>query len=79
MIPTPAELKKMLTPDRENCWRLGKVDPAYASGRPKIIFDGETTVSGKKYPCLASYTPAAGDRVLMLKVAGSYVILGKIV
>lgn len=63
----------------QNGYRLGKVDPAYSSGRPKVVFDGETTASGKQYPYLASYTPAAGDRVLLAAVAGSYVVLGKIV
>jgi len=63
---------------QQNGYRLGKVDPAYSSGRPKIIFDGETTASGKQYPYLSSYTPAANDRVLLVAVAGSYIILGKI-
>lgn len=51
------------------------IDPAYASGRPRVIKDGETVVQGKAYPHLESYTPVAGDRVFILEG----VILGKIV
>jgi len=60
-------------------YRLGKIDPAYSSGRPKIVFDGETTASEKQYPYLESYSPVANDRVLLLKVSGSYVIIGKVI
>lgn len=65
--------------DKPNLYRLGKIDSSYTSGRPKIVFDGETLASTKQYPYLASYIPVANDRILMLIVAGSYVILGKIV
>jgi hypothetical protein len=54
---------------------FGTVDPAYVSGKPRIQFDGETIVSGKAYPYLASYTPAAGDRVMIVRG----VVLGKVV
>lgn len=57
---------------------LGKIDPAYATGRPKIVFDGDTSASGKAYPYLSSYTPSANDRVLIANVGGSHVVLGKI-
>lgn len=50
------------------------------SGGVSVQFDGETTPSAKKYKRLASYSnPAVNDRVLLVKVGGSYVILGKIV
>lgn len=58
--------------------RLGKIDPAYSSGSPKVIFDGETVVSGKGYPRLSSYAPVANDRVLLIPVGTSYVIAGKV-
>lgn len=47
--------------------RFGKVDPAYTAGRPKIIFDGTTTVSVKQFPYLGSYIPSANDRVMIIK------------
>lgn len=59
--------------------RTAKIDPAYASGAPKVTFDGESTLSVKTYARLGSYTPAANDRVLMVPVGTTYVIVGKIV
>lgn len=59
--------------------RLATIDPAYTSGRPRVIPDGESAPSGKRYPYLASYTPAPGDRVLMIPVGTSYVIVGRVI
>ena len=59
-------------------YKLGTVTST--SGGIYVQFDGETTPSTKKYKRLASYSnPAVNDRVLLIKVGGSYVILGKIV
>jgi hypothetical protein len=55
--------------------RFGKIDPSHVSGRPKVLFDGNSTVSTKKFPYVSSYTPAANDRIIVLK----NVIIGKIV
>lgn len=45
-----------------------------------VKFDGETTASSKKYKKLASYSsPAVNDRVLLVNVGGTYIIVGKIV
>lgn len=50
------------------------------SGGVSVQFDGETTPSTKKYKRLASYSsPTVNDRVLLIKVGGTYVIIGKIV
>ena len=59
----------------EKIVQFAKVDSAYTSGRPFLIFDGESTVSGKAYPYLSSYTPAPNERVMLVKG----VIVGKIV
>ncbi|MBB6451977.1 hypothetical protein HNQ94_000398 [Salirhabdus euzebyi] len=68
MIPTANEFVKMFkTPKQENVVRFAKVDPNYTSGRPSLIFDGETAVTIKRYPYLASYTPQANDRVMLIK------------
>lgn len=64
--------------DRTRTNRMGTIDPAYTSGLPRVQFDGEDEVSGKTYPHLASYTPSAGDRVVLLPVGHSYVILGEV-
>lgn len=58
--------------------RLATVNPAHTTGRPRLTFDGESTLSGKAYPYLSPYVPAAGDRVLLLPVGASYVVAGKV-
>lgn len=60
-------------------FRLGRVDPDYSGGRPSVIFSGETVKSGKRYPYLSSYKPQANDKILLVSVGNSYVIMGKII
>lgn len=43
-----------------------------------VRFAGEVLPTQKGYPYLSSYQPQLGDRVLMAKVKGTYVILGKL-
>ena len=47
-------------------------------GGVTLIVDGETEASQMVCACLASYTPAAGDRVLFQRVGGAMLVLGKI-
>jgi hypothetical protein len=76
----PAEFLRITKGDPPKApYRLGKIDPVYSTGRPAIVFDGEATASEKQYPYLSSYTPTANDRVLLLKVSGSYIVLGKVI
>jgi hypothetical protein len=63
---------------QDSPFRLGTVDPGYASGRPKVTFDGETTLSVKTYPYLSSYTPIAGHRVLLAAMGSTWVVLGRV-
>lgn len=66
--------------------RLATVDPAYAVGGgyptspalPKVTFDGESTMSTKLYPVANGYIPRANDRVLMIPVGRTYVIVGSV-
>ncbi|GAB6171986.1 hypothetical protein JCM15765_14640 [Paradesulfitobacterium aromaticivorans] len=60
-------------------FRLGAIPTGYVSGRPQVQFDGESTTSTRTYPYLSSYTPAAGERVLVAMVGHGGVILGKVV
>lgn len=60
-------------------FKLAVVADGYAEGKARVIFDGETKPTAKRYPYLDSYVPMSGDRVLMAFVGGSYVILGKVV
>lgn len=57
--------------------KLGTVDPAYSgTGLPKVTFDGEDALSGKEYAY--SYPVRAGDRVALIPVGTTYLIIGAI-
>ena len=45
-----------------------------------ILFDGETVVGGKQYPCISSYTPRVGDRVVVDPIGSqtSWIVSGAI-
>lgn len=45
----------------------------------QIIIDGEEDATEKKYHYLASYSPTAGDRVLIEEIGDSYVVIGKVI
>jgi hypothetical protein len=78
MIPTAREFLEMNRQKTEKVFRLGKVD-SVTGGLPTIQFDGEETASGKLYAKLDGYSPTTGDRVLLAKVSGTYIVLGKVV
>lgn len=60
-------------------YRLGTVTVLLGSA-PLVQIDGETAASQKIYKRLASYnSPAVNDRVMLVKVGGTYIILGKVV
>jgi hypothetical protein len=62
--------------------RLAVIDPSYVASSypttlPRVTFEGEDTVSDKRYLVVSrGYMPDAGDRVVMLPVGHTYVILG---
>lgn len=72
---TPEEFLKLSNENEKSLIKYGKIDPGYAGGRPKIVFDGEDDPSGKRYPYLASYTPVPSERVMLL----GNVIIGKVI
>jgi len=57
-------------------FRFGSIDVSYTSGAARILFDGEATTSVKAYKFVSTYTPVAGQRVMLAAVSGSYVIVG---
>jgi hypothetical protein len=79
VIPTASEfLKESQVTNQQTYFKLAIVSALFSNGVAKLIFDGESTASEKKYPYLASYTPQIGDRVILAVVSGTYVVLGKI-
>jgi hypothetical protein len=51
---------------------------AVQEGGVTLLIDGETEASQMVCACLASYTPAAGDRMFFQRVGGAMLVLGKI-
>lgn len=43
-----------------------------------LIFDGSDTPSTKRYKYLTNASPTNGSRVLVAKIAGSYLVIGRI-
>jgi hypothetical protein len=64
--------------------RIGVIDPAYdhttfPATLPKVIFDGEATASGKRYPVITpGYLPRASDKVVLIPCGNTYVIVGSL-
>lgn len=58
---------------------LGTISAVDNTNGLQLIIDGEDTATTKKYTYMASYVPAANDRVLVEEVGGSYVIMGKVI
>lgn len=61
--------------------RLAAIDPAhdpYAGVLPKVTFEGEATLSGKRYPFVDQYVPVPNDKVVLIPVGTTYLILGSI-
>lgn len=63
-----------LNPPQPEAARLATVDAVGSSGL-RIIFDGETSSDRKYYRCNSSASYEKGDRVLVQKVGGSYVVV----
>lgn len=64
--------------ESDKAYRMAVVD-SVTNNRPYLRFYGETAASQKPYKYLQSYTPTQGDKVLVARVAKTYVILGKVV
>jgi hypothetical protein len=63
--------------------RLAVVDPAYVAYTypttlPKVTFEGEDTLTTKRYPVVGSYLPQPNDRVVMIPVGHTFVIIGSL-
>lgn len=58
---------------------LGTISAVDNDNGLQLIIDGEDDPTTKKYTYMASYVPAANDRVLIEEISGSYVIMGKVI
>lgn len=62
----PEMFKKNFHNDKKKVVKFAKIDSGYVSGRPQLIFDGETIKTLKQYPYIATYTPVSDDRVMVV-------------
>ena len=60
--------------ESDSLLRIGIVESDTAAG-VRVRFAGEETAGAKRYPRNLSIALAVGDRVLLGKVAGSYVVI----
>jgi len=60
----------------KSLYKIGEV--ASIGDKVTVIFSGEAEPSQKQYTYLKSYSPGLGDRVILMKDKGTYVVLGKI-
>jgi hypothetical protein len=59
--------------------RLAVIDPAYIGvGFPHVTFEGESTLSGKPFAIAGTYVARASDRVVMIPVGTTYLILDSV-
>lgn len=58
-------------------YRLASIT-AIESGGVSVQFEGEDTASDKTYTVVQSYHPTLGDRVVMLNISGTYIVLGSV-
>lgn len=66
------------TSSADKPFRIAVIDSSYTTGDPLVTFEGETTMSGKPYPYISTYTPRANDRVVLAPLGTSYIIVGAI-
>lgn len=59
-------------------FRLATVVNYNSTSGSTLLFDGEETATTKRYKRLYSYSGAANHRVLVAKISGTYIILGRV-
>jgi len=57
---------------------LATIDDCNSSTGSTLIFDGTDTPSTKRYKRVGSATFSPGNRVLVAKISGTYLVLGRI-
>lgn len=45
----------------------------------ELRLDGESNARVKEYKCLGSYVPTVNDRVMVVAISGTYVVMGNVV
>lgn len=76
---TADELVQMTEQEEKSPFKLGTVVGLFENGAAKVQFDGEEEPSEKEYAHSGNYSPVVGDRVLLAKVKGTYVVMNSII
>ena len=78
MIETYAEAQELEAQESAGSgWALATVGSVSSDG-VTLIFPGETASGGKKYKRNLDVTFSAGQRVLLARVAGTYVVVCRV-
>lgn len=59
--------------------QLATVAAVDESGHVSLIVPTTGEAGLKHYPRIASYTPTVGDRVYIVRISGTYLVIGKVV
>ena len=73
LVEAPQQLSK--APDTE--FYLATVAGVSSTGA-QLLFAGESSATSKYYKCLNSANVSTGDRVVVMKQSGTYIVIGKI-
>ena len=74
---TPAKFLNLIKEDDKDIFKLGYIASDDSIGQAKIRFDGEEVASDKSY-LTVNYEPILNDRVLLVYVKGTYLVLGNV-
>ncbi len=77
MIPTAEQILGMMSPPQGAQNKFATVT-RLVSSRPFVMIDGEDDESPTRYPIAYGLSVSAGQRVLLVPVGGTYVIVCRI-
>lgn len=78
MITAEELVKSTTIKEPESNFKMALVVELFENDTAKLQFDGEEVPSEKQYAYLDWYIPQINDRVMIGKIGGTYVVLGKV-
>lgn len=78
MITAEELVKSTTIKEPESNFKMALVVELFENDTAKLQFDGEEVPSEKQYAYLDWYIPQINDRVMLGKIGGTYVVLGKV-
>lgn len=73
-----SDFVSLMTPKESKNFKLAVVKDISQNNTAIIQFDGEEYPSSKSYAYLDTYNAQAGDRILLISLGGTYIIVGKV-